>query len=168
MQRALLSFITVAALGSATLLAPQPAQACSCGRPGVVVTPVNAADGFAPLNTEIRVVVWLGEVKLDEDTLVVQLQGKDKPVAVDRTIINAASQRIIVLKPKEPLEPDSRYEVKAAAPGGGKPASVGSFRTAKASDEKPPEWKGVSGASLRSADNEVDDLAEGKPDASSR
>jgi hypothetical protein len=145
MLRALLSFVTVAAVGATTLLlGPAPAAACGCGRPGVEVVPTNAAKILAPTHTEIRVTIWVGEVKLDEASIVVTPVGKTvKPVAVDRVAYSSASQRVVVLRPKAPLAPDTRYEVRAAAPGGGKSAAVGEFHTAAGPDEKPPEWSGI-------------------------
>jgi hypothetical protein len=151
MLRAILPYLTVVSVGTASLLlSPAPAEACSCSRPGVEVSPRNDAKHPAPLNPEIRVSVWIGELKLDEDSLVVQTAGK-KPVVVEveRRASTSGSLRIVTLTPKAPLAPETRYEVRAAAPGGGKPATVGEFTTGKASDDKPPEWSGVGAASLQ-------------------
>ena len=159
------SLLVVLALGTALLVRPAPAHACSCSRPGVEVSP--GAGLAAPTNTVVRVSWWVGEVTIDETTLVIAPASKDgkerkskkdkarekdkgqaaATIEVEQTAITAGKQRTVTLRPKAPLAPETRYEVRAAAAAGEKPGVVGEFTTAQAADDTPPEWAGIGKAS---------------------
>ncbi len=140
--------LSLVALGAGLLVRPAPSHACSCARPGVEVTP--GAGVAAPTNTVVRVSFLVGEVILDESTLVLQPAGKDgkplkdaKPIEVDTQAITAGKQRTVTLRPRTPLAPETRYEVRAAAAAGEKTGVVGELTTGKGTDDKAPEWAGV-------------------------
>jgi hypothetical protein len=65
------------------------------------------------------------------------------PVDVDRVSLMAGRLHIVLLRPRAPLRPETRYQVLAAAPGGGKPGVVGEFITGKDTDATGPTWTGV-------------------------
>ncbi len=148
------------AAASSLLVSPAPAYACSCSRPGVEVAP--GAGVAAPINTVVRVSWWIGEVKVDESTLQVapaaaaasagkprSKKDKDKvadPVESETSAFTAGQVRTVTLRPKLPLEPETRYEVRAASVAGEKLGVIGEFTTGPAADDKPPEWAGVSKA----------------------
>src|SRR6266540_3438616 len=153
------SSLLILALGAASLIyRPAPAYACSCSRPGVEVSP--GAGSPAPTNTVIRVSWWLGQVKIEESTLQVVpagLDAKDRPkkkgkgknkdaepaappsaaVELETVGFTTGQVRTLTLRPKAPLAPATRYEVRVASAPGEKAGVIGEFTTAAASDEKP-------------------------------
>jgi hypothetical protein len=64
-------------------------------------------------------------------------------IELERTALTAGQQRTVVLRPKAPLLPDTRYEVRVASAAGEKDGVIGEFTTGKAADDKVPEWSGV-------------------------
>jgi hypothetical protein len=154
----------VAAAFAALLVHPASALACECSRPGVEVSP--GAGVAAPTNTVVRVSWWVGEVKIEESTLQIlpagaekdrskKKRGKDKdksaePAAATIEVEAAASTagqiRTVTLRPKAPLLPETRYEVRVASVAGEKAGVIGEFTTGTAADDKPPEWAGAAKA----------------------
>ena len=156
----------VAAALAALLCHPAAALACECSRPGVEVSP--GAGVAAPTNTVVRVSWWVGEVKIEETTLQIlpagadkdrskkKPRGKDKDKSADpasatielETTASTAGQiRTVTLRPKAPLLPETRYEVRVASVAGEKAGVIGEFTTGTAADDKPPEWAGAAKAS---------------------
>jgi hypothetical protein len=135
--------VSIACLSLLALLArPTPAEACSCSRPGVVVTPNATAP--APTNAVVRVTWWVGPVKLDESSLQLVAAGKTpQPVVTTQRSLQSGDQRTVLLTPSAPLEPATRYEVLGTSAPGGKPGVVGAFTTADAADTAAPTWSGV-------------------------
>jgi hypothetical protein len=161
-SRSLLAVVPALAL----LARPAPAHACSCASPGIVVTPGPGV--VAPTNTEVRL-TWDTSVKVDESTITLAPAAKPAkpakakkkgkagshkndakvtavasgPVDVDRVAVTAAGLRVIILRPRTPLSPRTKYQVTLAAPGGGKAAVVREFETGADVDTTAPTWPGV-------------------------
>jgi hypothetical protein len=162
---ALAASATLAAAGFAALVArPPSALACECSRPGVEVSP--GAGVAAPTNTVVRVSWWVGEVKIEESTLLVQPAGAEKDrskkksrkdkgksaepaaaaIEVEASAATAGQIRTVTLRPKAPLLPATRYEVRVASVAGEKTGVIGEFTTGAAADATPPAWAGVTKA----------------------
>jgi hypothetical protein len=125
--------------------------ACTCATPAVQVFPSPAEK--APLNTRIHLILpdaaegLVFELKPPAQATTKKDKKKKKArpepaVELDRIEAKSGALWFVELAPREPLAPETRYELWMTAPGG-RPAVIGEIATGVESDTTPPAWSGV-------------------------
>jgi hypothetical protein len=98
--------LAVAFAGIAAIAGPTPARACSCATP--FVRPADGATGV-PLNTRI----WVPSLGLDAKGVRLLREGGEEIPCDLGAIHHTAGMTVLVLTPRTPLAPSSRYQVRA-------------------------------------------------------
>jgi hypothetical protein len=122
--------LAVAFAGIAAIAGPTSARACSCATP--FLRPADGATGV-PLNTRI----WVPSIGLDQrNAKVIREGGEEIPCDVG-AIHHTGGVTILVLTPRTPLAPSTRYQVKVA--GSYLNPQPTSFTTGELTDTTAPE-----------------------------
>jgi hypothetical protein len=123
----------------AITLAPERADACSCGRARMYVSP--SKDVPAPVNT--TVMVWIPDYAGPARSVSLSLreQVSGDPVTVTYKTSGVSAVSVVELVPSAPLKSAVVYEVVSSKQG--TLEVVGEFTTGSHTLAKPPAWSGV-------------------------
>ena len=99
--------LAVAFAGIATIAGPTPARACSCATPSV-----RPADGATDVPRNAR--IWVPAFRSDDMNVRILREGVEEIAFDVGAIEHSSGMFVLVLTPRAPLAPSTRYQVKAA------------------------------------------------------